>query len=314
MPVVHTDYLPGSRHYFASWCSYAFFCHFLLTAAVVLLPIVAGIYSGGFWYQHKTVFEQPDVRFRQELLLVLHGSAPEDVLAWGTFPRFNQLFPGQVTPTTVRAISTDPNSDGLADTIEINVRVPPSGGFAVHGVELALFFDYSFYEVVQLNMSSAVFLESSYPVQGSRLQVYGDLRWAQTGPLLCGGTQTTYETPLLSNENISVFEDVQFDSLVNQYRSRNETTNLEHVLQRWQPGSAGADFVIDVKLRIPPAEGIMCRPGFLETLKFAWIQYVALVILLTYCLSPIRGFLFGQQVFETRLRTPQKSAAAVEKF
>lgn len=45
----------------------------------------------GFWLKESTYREQPDVRFKHEILLVVQGNTPGSYLAYSTFQNFNQL-------------------------------------------------------------------------------------------------------------------------------------------------------------------------------------------------------------------------------
>lgn len=45
----------------------------------------------GFWLKESTFGEQPDVRFKHEILLVVQGNTPGSFLAYSTFQNFNQL-------------------------------------------------------------------------------------------------------------------------------------------------------------------------------------------------------------------------------
>ena len=45
----------------------------------------------GFWLKESTYREQPDVRFKHEILLVVQGNTPGSFLAYSTFQNFNQL-------------------------------------------------------------------------------------------------------------------------------------------------------------------------------------------------------------------------------
>ena len=45
----------------------------------------------GFWLKESSYREQPDVRFKHEILLIVQGNTPGSFLAYSTFQNFNQL-------------------------------------------------------------------------------------------------------------------------------------------------------------------------------------------------------------------------------
>jgi Transmembrane protein 231 len=83
---------------------------------------------------------------------------------------------------------------------------------------------------------------------------------------------------------------------------------------RWQPGTAGSDFVARIKLRVPSAEAILCRPGFAELLKHAWVQYLAIMFVVLWIVTCMRQFAYGQQILPTRVRSPATKGANIQRF
>jgi len=56
---------------------------------------------------------------------------------------------------------------------------------------------------------------------------------------------------------------------------------------------------LQIDVHIPLAQEIKYQPGFLETLKFGWVQILAMTVpcvLIFFCLT---GFLFRHQILET---------------
>lgn len=62
--------------------------------------------------------------------------------------------------------------------------------------------------------------------------------------------------------------------------------------------AAGAPFHINAVIRYP-VEVISYRPGFWETIKFAWIQYVSVLLVFLWVFSRIQTFVFQNQVLLT---------------
>lgn len=56
---------------------------------------------------------------------------------------------------------------------------------------------------------------------------------------------------------------------------------------------------IAIDVNIPESQQLRYIPGALETLKFAWIQYVSLLIPSMFIFLSIFGFIFRHQLVET---------------
>ena len=50
---------------------------------------------------------------------------------------------------------------------------------------------------------------------------------------------------------------------------------------------------------MPTAQEIKYQPGVLEVLKFAWVQYLALLVPCLLLFQGLAGFLFRHQIIET---------------
>lgn len=65
----------------------------------------------------------------------------------------------------------------------------------------------------------------------------------------------------------------------------------------WERGDSG-NFTIDVELRYPSMT-VIYNPGFWQLLKFAWIQYLAILVVFWRLLSYVQAFVFKNQIILT---------------
>jgi hypothetical protein len=54
----------------------------------------------GFWIKESNYREQPVIRFKEQLIVVLEG--PSQYLAWSTIPAFNSLFQSNLRPPVMK--------------------------------------------------------------------------------------------------------------------------------------------------------------------------------------------------------------------
>ena len=56
--------------------------------------------------------------------------------------------------------------------------------------------------------------------------------------------------------------------------------------------------MIDLAIRVPPTQRVRYIPGVLETLKHAWIQYLAIFLPALWFYKVVIGFLFKYKILE----------------
>ncbi|XP_060041143.1 transmembrane protein 231 isoform X2 [Erinaceus europaeus] len=147
-------------------------------------------------------------------------------------------------------------------------------------------------------MQSMAFLQSSFPVPGSQLYVNGDLRLQQKQPLSYSGLDVRYNVSII-NGTSPFASDYDLTHIIAAYQERNVTTILTDLNPIWLVGRAAeAPFVINAVIRYP-TEVISYLPGFWEMIKFAWIQYVSILLIFLWVFERIKKFVFQNQVVTT---------------
>uniref|UniRef100_A0A8D2DEB7 Transmembrane protein 231 n=1 Tax=Sciurus vulgaris TaxID=55149 RepID=A0A8D2DEB7_SCIVU len=88
--------------------------------------------------------------------------------------------------------------------------------------------------------------------------------------------------------------DYDLTNIVAAYQERNVTTVLNDANPIWLVGRAAeAPFVINAIIRYP------VEPGFWEMVKFAWVQYVSILLIFLWVFKRIKIFVFQNQVVTT---------------
>nr|XP_019834255.1 PREDICTED: transmembrane protein 231 isoform X1 [Bos indicus] len=290
---------PVERGYRAGLCSKAALFLLLATALTYIPPLLVAFRSHGFWLKRSSYEEQPTVRFQHQVLLVaLLGSEPGGFLAWSTFPAFNRLQEGHLLVPLVSAREEDRNQDGKMDMLHFKLELPLQSTEQVLGVQLILTFSYQLHRMSTFVMQSMAFLQSSFALPGSQLYVNGDLRLQQKQPLGYGGLDVRYNVSVI-NGTSPFASDYDLTRIVAAYQERNVTTILTDPSPIWLVGRAAeAPFVVNAVIRYP-VEVISYLPGFWEMIKFAWIQYVSILLIFLWAFERIKRFVFQNQVVTT---------------
>jgi transmembrane protein 231 len=64
-------------------------------------------------------------------------------------------------------------------------------------------------------------------------------------------------------------------------------------------GGSSNQVNVNMKIRIPSNQLVAYKPMFLEVMKFAWIQYLSLLLPVLWVIYQFARFVFRNQIFET---------------
>nr|XP_056718406.1 transmembrane protein 231 [Euleptes europaea] len=290
---------PG-RRYRAGLCSLAALALVLLAALTYLPPLLVAYRSQGFWLRRSSYAEQPSVRFLHEVLLVgLTQGGGGGALGWSSFPAFNRLLGPRLRVPLVSAREEDTNQDGLMDLLHFRLELPLKSTEQIIGVQLLLTFTYQLYRMSTFVMQSMAFLQSFSPVPGSRVIVNADLKLRQRQPLGHCGLDSRYNVSVI-NSSSPFAQDYDLENILAAYQERNVTTVLSADSSPiWAVSRAPSDpFVIQATIHYPE-ELIVYPLGFWEMIKFAWIQYVCILLIFLWICERIKIFLFQNRVLDT---------------
>lgn len=307
MVVIHVS--PHTTKYVAGRCSWAYFWWLACWCGSIIAPYFIAYHMNGLWLKEAVRVQQPRARFKHSVIVALEGTKKigNDVLAgyhwhWSTESSVNALFGSDVRVAEVSSVEVDDNRDGKPDTVEVTVAVPLLDGENIHQASAALFFNYTLDDYVTMDMEGMAYVQGGSALAGSRLWVSGDLRFRQLGAIVYMTPHTLYRGSVINAANPRI-NDVLFPTMLGNYAQRNLTTFIGNEQQVWTAGDGGsADglnrFEIVVRLKIPD-EQVRYIPGFWETVKKAWVQYLAIFFVARYFIGKIEIFLHEYSVVET---------------
>nr|XP_058954608.1 transmembrane protein 231-like [Pocillopora verrucosa] len=296
MYVVHTHNV--RQKYKTHICSRATLFQFFVIILTFIPPLIIAYVTHGFWLKESSFREQPDVRFKHELLVVLQGNTPGSFMAYSTFQNFNHLLQEKLRIPLIKSWETDGNLDGKYDSLHFNIEIPLSDSEAIHSVQLLLIFDYKLYKYVRLQMESMAYIHHSSPLAGAEFSTVGKLILQQSGPLPYKGQHVLYNVPVIDGSSSNVDAYKLYD-IFTAYTQRNVTTEYVSFHPVWTTGrAAGQPFVIKGTVYYPE-ETIIYRPGFWQLIKMAWIQYLAILFIFLFLFHRVKRFVFENQVVTT---------------
>uniref|UniRef100_A0A0P4W292 Transmembrane protein 231 n=1 Tax=Scylla olivacea TaxID=85551 RepID=A0A0P4W292_SCYOL len=300
MWVVHQQ--PYAIYHKAAVCSKATCFSFLIFLVTLVTPLVLVYRSQGLWVREVYQREQPDVRFKHEVLLTLNTQ--EGPLVWSTFPSFNTRMARHLRVSFLQSHEEDKDHDGMQDKLELEVSVPLFPKEMVYGVTLTLTFYYVLHQnQVVLEGLAHMQHQSGVPLAG--ISTWGDLTLNQRHPLPSTGIYNIYDIPAFPT-SISSAADWRLDSILANYWERNITTRVSNSYSVEQTGAGGDTFTLRLHLHYPPQQ-IWIIPSLAFLLKSAWIQYLSVLVLVAYLTSCIKHWVFSSRLLPAWIHYPQNA-------
>nr|XP_061802271.1 transmembrane protein 231-like [Nerophis lumbriciformis] len=289
---------PALIRYKAGVCTSATLFLVVTLCLTYISPLLVVYRSQGFWIKRNTYEEQAVVRFQYETLLVAATGINGDYVAWSTFPHLNSMLGKSLRIPAVSVREEDQNKDGKLDRLIFKLQLPLKDEENVYSVQLLLTFSYQLFTKSTVVMQSLAYVQHSSSVPGAKVFISGDLRLQQRVPLPHRGLFNVYNVSVIDGSSpfASAYD---LDNIVRRYRERNLTTILTCPMPVWTTGRAtGSPFQLIAEIQYP-VEVISYCPGFWETIKFAWIQYVSVLLIFLWIFDRIQTFVFQNQVLTT---------------
>lgn len=282
--------------YKTTLCSKATIVLVVCSVLATFVPLLISYRSNGFWLKTDTFQEQPDIKFSHDYLLVLQTDVPHNSIQCRAQFTLTDNFQRHCL---FKSHEEDVNHDGKVDFINVNMQVPLLKNESVYSVSLIFTIDFHISSIVQLEMKSLVPFQYVGALPGASLDAIADLKFIQKKPVDYRIAESIFRSPLL-------LSDKSLKDLFFTYSQRNYSTTLINSYSVWALGR-DLEKAFDVKLRIAvPDISIVYRPGFWQVIKWAWIQYVSIFIIVYRFLQVLQEYIFSNQLVPTYKLVPWK--------
>jgi hypothetical protein len=169
-------------------------------------------------------------------------------------------------------------------------------------------------DTVRMEMSSLLPLTMSTSIApaagvGADIYYYTDMLLQQRHPISASNRRTVYSSSPLPSAPSSASE-VAPAAVLAAIHARNETLVPAHTQPVvWTPNSSGT---VRARVRVSvPVQSVWYVPSIAETLKVAWVQYVAILVALAWLMVIVKSFVFRYQLVSAHVasdaRPPQKA-------
>lgn len=291
-------------------CSFIF-CFFLFMVAVVL-PFFLAFSTYDFWKERGIYNEQPQVLYRKELIVMVYSETlsvsgtsivtTPSTQVFSTLGALNSMYFESLSPMLIRSSLLDYNFDDYPDMYDFNITVYTAGA-NVKNVKVLSFYDYRIRSRIKMDMVSLAYADVDTPSGASNVYIDGNLEFYQSQPLKTSTiVRTEYNTSVLNFDSVA---ENYLPLLLLRYKDRNTTTTYNY--QSLVVPMAETDkLTVSMKVRVPANQVYEYQPGFLEVMKFAWIQYLSLLIPVGYLIYRFAGFIYRNQILECHISYESK--------
>lgn len=300
---------PLYRRYYATYTSAAFCYALAIGFLLVFLPLILAYNSEGFWYTQGTYFEQPMVNYRYQSVVELHGVDTSDSSAfslyYSTSSNLKAAHGASVRAPLLQSATFDHNRDGRADRIDIQLAMPLKPTEQISGMSALFLYDVKLQQRAKVQFDAAAHVSYDSGAGMSALRVDGDIELRQTWPLqVKGGLKEPYGSllPVTLPQGTSE-ADYSTAAILETMAARNLSTTFaqtyavaEHALAGGAPVNHDVRyFNATVSLRVPEQQ-VWYTPGVSEVLKWAWVQYLSLFVVVAFLVNRLTSFVFRHQL------------------
>jgi len=190
----------------------------------------------------------------------------------------------------------------MKDFLEIDITFPLKNE-TVLGAHLLLLFEYKLKRFATLEMESMVY--TGYVAAGNHGNSYeftGDLALVQKQPLWSRYHDDRFNYNVVPRNSHNA-KDYNLFKIIREYAERNVSTILKNKYEMWTTSGYIRDFTIKGKIMYSE-DSYQCWAGIWQMLKWAWIQYFCVFVIIYAILRAFQQTVYKARLFETVLVVP----------
>ena len=295
-------------HYRGNLFSLATCFLILCTTLTFLPPFLVTYFAGGFWIKESTYSEQARLNFSSKYLLTLDNNVATNPFFSSSYAAINSIFQTLFIPSSSTVIPIDNNGDGITDQFSITIELPLATNLPINNINLWLIFQYELRARQSLIMETIVPIRFHAPlstISNPSVFAAGDLYLEQRRPIQASGSDYTYNTSVIDLNALFASSSLDFNSVLNQYFTRNYYTSFQSQYVKWTSGSVRNEpmLTMNVVMNVP-SQSIRFIPGFWQEFKWGWIQYVSVLLPFIAVFNRIKEFVFRHRFVRTLVELP----------
>lgn len=260
------------RTFFARRCSWTHFFYICVVVTVILMPFILAFATNSFWNPPTTYYGKPNIKFTNEIFV--EAEIGGQVKSYSNVQVLNQNIRDRIDGALFKSFQSDDNYGREYDDFEFDLSFK-TGGSSVTSIAIFMHFTFFIQQAVDTKLKAIVpiFIQPGAGSSISSAVLVGQLRLDQRTPFSVGNgiddTMYNYNfTQRLQQHSTS--------NVYNWYTNRNYTLNFDHSALVMPYGNSDTTS-IRIEMNVPQYGSVIYTPGFLQSLKLAWVQYFALL-------------------------------------
>ena len=271
MVKLYSEYF--ERTYYARQISWANWFSWVTIASILILPLIYAVATRNFWQPPTVYYGRPNVKFTNEVFV--QAEVGDSILSYSNVQPVQALIRHPIDAPIFKSAEFNPDNDRVYRNFQFKFSFR-SGASDVSSIAMLLHFTYYADGAPNVHFKAAmpVFISSPSGASISKAILSGQMRIEQRSALQVGdGLADTLYNHNFTEELIKYSPNNIFE----RFTSRNTTIKYDHtsIVQSFGDPTTTE---VEMDVLIPGYESILYRPGFVESLKVAWVQYWALLI------------------------------------
>lgn len=288
------------------------------------------------WLKERTARIQPFAGFQHQALVVARGASPADVYLFSTSGVLNEVFGGRLRPAALRLQTEDADQDGLPEVLRAQVTLSLATGEEVHGITAFIALEYAMQSPARFQHNATAIVHHDAGHGGSALHVFGDLELRSDVPLSAAALTARRGPEVLLGitdaEDVAAVDPLRiiqrFDppcacnlpeaqltplAVARRYAALPTAVHLLPRYPVWTSGAGMSTFDLNVTMAVRP-QVVFYAPEIAELLKFAWVQYLALLIPVAAVFTFLRRFAAFSHITPCRVVSDLSRGAKAHDF
>ncbi|XP_050309884.1 transmembrane protein 231 [Anthonomus grandis grandis] len=263
----------------------AVFCH----VVSVILPFILCYSSKGFWKKHDISYHQPNVKVQGDYLFIATTNDDLKPISCSTYPQYNKYVKSFDACSSIKIRESDQNLDGKADSLYFQLSAKFLQNIKVTSMNIVIPINITLQEPCFFHMQTAIMFQYNFAFS-SKISVYGELDLLQTKPIECANYVKAKNKYNRIIEDYQDFNSYSLESIVSKLAENFVKPHLKNTLITFD---LTKDETFSATFHIKYGQqGILYKPGFWQILKFAWIQYLSIYIIVYKVIFEIKRYIF----------------------
>ncbi|XP_012275388.1 transmembrane protein 231 [Orussus abietinus] len=282
--------------YKTTLCSFSTLFVLALSIITLVGPLVIVHLSGGFWLRNSMYMEIPEITFKQKYLLLAESGFDSNSVVCSTFATYKE---NKIADncTLIKVQEADTNNDGLKDVLKFEAHFYTD--VPIRSMKLLLFFNYNLTKLVQTAMETMAVVDYTLPYPVQEIYFVSDLKLRQKSVLQKDNIHNLY------NQSIDL-DDLTVHQLLIDNAKKALTVQITNTEFTWHTGfSNDREFLVQGEifyLQVP----IYYQVDIWEDLKWAWMQYVSILLVFIYITKRCLYIAFTGGYLKSYIVRPEK--------